>query len=331
MCALSLAGYIAAALWVRPVYSTADFLRFFGVFCLLSSLWGITVWMARRDPPSIKVIIVFAVLFRLAMLPDSFSKAAIVTCDLGGVWLLWLLAKRLGEGNAAVMAYAWNPLVIKEFAGSGKIDAVWICLTLAGMYFNSSLGPALAALVKPAGLLLTPAFVKRGGWRALIAPVLALAALAAHYGVSIEAWAGHGTFNTAMFRLIPFERTAALAIVTAVLALIAVYRYRKDDGSQQALLDHAIWITGAFLLTTPTFAPSNLTWILPFAALRWSWFWLTLSGTIFLSYHASLEFSELKALVAIQYAIPLFGWICIRGLGAKPPSNDVASRHGTAT
>ncbi len=194
---------------------------------------------------------------------------------------------------------------------------------LAGIYFNSSLGPALAALVRPAGLMLTPAFVKRGGWRALIAPVLALAALAARYGVSVDAWAGHGTFNTALFRLIPFERTAALAIVTAV--------YRKDDGSQQALLDHAIWITGAFLLTTPAFAPSYLTWILPFAALRWSRFWLTLSGTSFLSYHASLEFSELKALVAIQYAIPLFEWICMRGLGAKPPSSDVASRHGTAT
>ena len=69
---------------------------------------------------------------------------------------------------------------------------------------------------------------------------------------------------------------------------------------------------GAFLLLTPMFAPWYLTWILPFAAIRRAWFWLALSGSIFLSYHAYLEFAESLPLVILEFAIPVGFWLYSR-------------------
>jgi hypothetical protein len=412
MCAVSLGGYFAVSFWVRCERTPADFLGFFGVFVLLSSVWGITVWMARRDPPGATLIFLFAILFRLALLPAGDSrtllysreiwrclwdghswqagvnpmrvapsevkaeayggevwnniyrqveprdrpspypaaaqavfslahgikpgsvyafKGVILVFDLCGVWLVWLLARRTGAGNAPVLAYAWNPLVIKEFAGSAHIDAAWISLALAGIYFRSSLGAALAALVRPSGLLLAAAVIKRGGWKSLAAPVIALVALYAQFGSEPEAWIGRGTFNAAIFRLIPLENSGALAAVAGVLVATAFYLRRRGDESTESLTGQALWLTGAFLLASPRLTPASLTWILPFAALRWSWFWLVLSGSIFLSYHVFAGFPELKTLTAIEYGIALAGWMLLKRLCAKPQVVEAASRRESLT
>jgi hypothetical protein len=96
------------------------------------------------------------------------------------------------------------------------------------------------------------------------------------------------------------------------LAGLALYRFLKDDGTAEALITQCIWMLGAFLLLTPMFAPWYLTWMIPFAAIRRAWFWLALSGSIFLSYHAYLEFAESLPLVILEFAIPLAFWLYSR-------------------
>ena len=59
-------------------------------------------------------------------------------------------------------------------------------------------------------------------------------------------------------------------------------------------------------------APWYLTWILPFAAIRRAWFWLALSGSIFLSYHVYLHMRENLWFVALEFAIPVAVWLCAR-------------------
>src|SRR5207237_4151447 len=92
---------------------------------------------------------------------------------------------------------------------------------------------------------------------------------------------------------------------------IVVYRFRKDDGKREALIAQCVWLFGSYLLLTPMFAPWYLIWILPFAAIRRAWFWLALSGSIFLSYHAYLRFAESLPLVILEFAIPVVVWIAI--------------------
>src|ERR1044072_6726553 len=72
--------------------------------------------------------------------------------------------------------YAWHPLVIWEFAGSGHVDAIsiaFIALAFLAWQKKSDLGAgvtlACATLVKLFPVVLAPALLKR--WR--IAPVLA--------------------------------------------------------------------------------------------------------------------------------------------------------------
>ena len=58
-------------------------------------------------------------------------KAVIVGFDVVACCLMFLLLRSLGMHGGWFLAYAWNPLVLKEFANSGHLDAIAIALTLA--------------------------------------------------------------------------------------------------------------------------------------------------------------------------------------------------------
>ena len=52
------------------------------------------------------------------------------------------------------------------------------------------------------------------------------------------------------------------------------------------MLDECLLVLGGVLLLSPTRHPWYLLWILPFAAAKRSWAWLTLCGTVPLAYLA---------------------------------------------
>lgn len=252
-------------------------------------------------------------LFRLAhwIRPGSLMalKLLVLCFDLGAMALLSRF------GSFTLLAYAWNPLVVKEFAGSAHIDAALVFFLLAAVTCAKRWGSfwlTLGALVKPIALLLTPALFKREGWKALLGPVAALALIASAPTAGLRAYAAHWTFNPALFRLLPGGREAGMIAAGAVLAALVVYWFRKDDGQPEALISQCVWLFGSYLLLTPMFAPWYLTWILPFAAMRRAWFWLALSGSIFLSYHAYLLFAESLPLVILEFAIPVLVWLWMR-------------------
>jgi len=252
-------------------------------------------------------------IFRLAhgLRPGSLLalKLVVLAFDLGAMALLSRF------GTFALLAYAWNPLVIKEFAGSAHVDAALVFFLLAAVAHAGRWGSvwlSIGALVKPVALLLAPAFYKREGWKAALAPVAAVALITSTPSAGLRAYAAHWTFNPALFRLLPVSREAALIAAGAVLAGLAVYWFRKDDDKPEALIAQCVGMLGAFLLLTPMFAPWYLTWVLPFAAIRRSWFWLALSGSIFLSYHAYLQFAESLPLAIAEFAIPLGFWLYVR-------------------
>lgn len=74
-------------------------------------------------------------------LPDSTSlyqrvvamKVALTLFDLVTVWLLLRILRRVRFHVGWAILYAWSPLVLKEFANSGHLDSIAVCLTTAAV------------------------------------------------------------------------------------------------------------------------------------------------------------------------------------------------------
>lgn len=58
-------------------------------------------------------------------------KGVLLLFDLATVALVMGLLRNLRQSPARALAYAWCPLVLKEFANTGHLDAVAVCLTAA--------------------------------------------------------------------------------------------------------------------------------------------------------------------------------------------------------
>ena len=140
-------------------------------------------------------------------------KGVLLLFDAGTVLLLWALLSRFGLPVGWVLAYAWCPLVMKEFANSGHLDSIAVCLTILSVllllpererakgtatdfFHRATHGElmrqglaacvwAAATLAKLYPVLLLPVFVRwwyrRLGWRAGFPLALYVAVLVAAY------------------------------------------------------------------------------------------------------------------------------------------------------
>ena len=95
-------------------------------------------------------------------------KVAFVVCDFAIVLVLLDILRRSGQGAHWVLAYAWNPLLAIEVAGSGHIDIVGALLLLVsvaalGRRWRATAAVAfgLAVAVKFLPIVLLPLYWKR--------------------------------------------------------------------------------------------------------------------------------------------------------------------------
>ena len=61
-------------------------------------------------------------------------KLVLAVFDVTTIALVVGLLRNLGQPAERVLAYAWCPLVLKEFANSGHIDSIAVCLTTAVLW-----------------------------------------------------------------------------------------------------------------------------------------------------------------------------------------------------
>lgn len=112
-------------------------------------------------------------------------KAVMMAFDLGTLALLFQLLRAAARPAAWALAWAWNPLVIWEFANEGHIDAaacafVALALLMAARGWRGRAGAALAAaaLFKLLPIVLFPALWRRWDLRG---PLVALAMIVGAY------------------------------------------------------------------------------------------------------------------------------------------------------
>jgi alpha-1,6-mannosyltransferase len=204
-------------------------------------------------------------------------KVAFVVCDFAIVLILLDILRRSGQGAHWVLAYAWNPLLAVEVAGSGHIDIVGVLLLLVSAAALGRRWRAVAALafglavaVKLLPIVLLPLYWKRVRIRdaALAAVVVGLLYVPFfnHGRIpigSLGTYLQSFRFNDPVFAAL--EQVAAPHLVVGLAGLVgfltAIWLRSKTPAWSS---DAFAWPMAASLLCAPVVYPWYLLWLLPF-------------------------------------------------------------------
>ena len=237
----------------------------------------------------------FALVARISPTVTAF-KVWVSLHDLALVLALLAWARRRGGSAVPVIAYAWNPLVLVEYAGSGHNDPtalVWLVLALMLARERpvlSALALAIGALTKLAPLVALPFLLRRWPWRArataLVAIGLGLAwFLAETRGANsgLAAFWGAWSNNELAFHYLvraTGSHAAARGVAIALVAAVVVWALVKIPEETGA----ARFAMRGSLLLSPVVHPWYLGWALAFEPHAPSAPWLLLSLTAVLNY-----------------------------------------------
>ena len=204
-------------------------------------------------------------------------KVAFVVCEFAIIFVLLDLLRFSRLAAHLVLAFAWNPLLAIEVAGSGHIDIVGaLLLVVSGAALvrrwraTAAVGLGLAVAVKFLPIVLLPLYWKRVRIRdaALATAVVAVLYLPfLHHGHiptgSLGTYVQTFRFNGPVFAILaqvaPPPLLAGLAVL-AGLATAAMLRSVRREWSP----DEFAWPMAASLLFAPAVFPWYLLWLLPF-------------------------------------------------------------------
>lgn len=208
-----------------------------------------------------------------------------------------------GRGHPNIIFYAWNPLVVVEFAGSAHQDVLVVALFLWATFFCLTHRERLSVLFL-AGSILTkfyPLFAVPFFTRKISKRSLAWLPLFFFIGYLPYLSAGHHLFsallyyrekwrfNGFLFQLMSkhfFTETAVERILSLLILVVIWLSFRKTSD----LLRQAYWVTGALLLSAPTLFPWYLTWMVPFFCFFPNPAWILLTITSSISYYVLIEY-----------------------------------------
>ena len=204
-------------------------------------------------------------------------KVAFVLCDFAIVFVLLEILRGTHQPEHWVLAYAWNPLLAIEVAGTGHIDIVGVLLLLVSVgallrrwRSVAALAFALAIAVKLLPVVLVPLYWKRvrprdGALAALVVGLLYLPFLS-HGRLpigSLNTYVRSFRFNDPIFTLLervaPPQWIALMAVLVGFLT--AIYLRRK---ASEWSPDAFAWPMAASLLCAPVVYPWYLVWLVPF-------------------------------------------------------------------
>ena len=292
-------------------------------------------------PPAAQVV------FRLsqATFPGSVLgwKIWLILFEALAVCFVALTLRRLRRPVApGLLLMAWNPLMVKSFAGSAHFESILVA-ALALFAYLLVCGrklPAYAALGVATLSKLVPGLI------VLVLPPLLSAGLLVFMGVLLlgflpfldaglfEAWGTVSvflrdwSFNAGPHRLLEALLGVQGAFVGYLTLLAgAIWYFRKGlqrrtleeaaaAGTEQSRLaeyrlEAALWMLGLAIVLGPLVNPWYVTWLIPLASIVRSRVWLAFSGIVFLAFFVLLDGEERIGVLAWEYA--LLAWMMISG------------------
>ena len=252
-----------------------------------------------------------------------------MVCEFAIVFVLLDVLRCTGRGAHLVLAFAWNPLLAIEVAGSGHIDIVGALLLVVSAAAlmrrwraTAAVALGLAIAVKFLPIVLLPLYWKRVRIRdaALAAAVVVLLYVPfLNHGripigslrTYVQSFRFNGPVFAALDQVAPPQLLAGLAVLVG-LATATWLRSREPEWSP----DQFAWPMAASLLCAPVVFPWYLLWLLPFLMSASTLLIIVWTVSIILTY---VQW-HLRALGRPWGALP--GWImlveygCVAAAGA---------------
>lgn len=204
-------------------------------------------------------------------------KVAFVVCDLAIILVLLDVLHRKQQGAHLVLAFAWNPLLAIEVAGSGHIDIVGALLLIASLAALMRSWRAIAAFtfglavtVKFLPIVLLPLYWKRVRIRDAALGAFVIVFMYVPFlhngripigslGTYIRTFRFNGPVFAALAQVAPPQLLAAFAVLVGLVTAIWLRR-----GSSELSPGAFASPMAASLLCAPVVFPWYLLWLLPF-------------------------------------------------------------------
>src|SRR5256884_1016194 len=209
----------------------------------------------------------------------TWMKTTMVLFEALGIWAIVQLLASFGLPRQRILIYAWHPLAVWEFAGSGHLDAMiigFLALALLARHRNGEIAAGLALAsatpVKFFPVVLLPTLFNRWNWRLplVFATVIVVAylpylgvgprgALGFLFGYARERGmeSGEQFFLLSAIRRIPpgFHVPTAAFVVLAVVILggLAVWILRKQNQDANYIANALIMASLFTVLVAPHF------------------------------------------------------------------------------
>ncbi len=279
----------------------------------------------------------------------TWMKLTMVGFELITVWILMKLLASFGMPRQRILIYAWHPLAVWEFAGSGHVDPlafVFIALALLARRRNwettTGVALGLATLAKLFPIVLFPTLYKRWGWKMPLALVVTIVVGYLPYlgvgplgvigfipGYALE----QGIVNGEQFfilglvdRLLGVKLPNALFVsfAGAILLALAVWSTLKRYDDDRSYLRRSLVIGAAFMVLFAPHFPWYFAWLIlllcfvPSIAV----FYLTVAGfVLYLTwiYWEAGEVFRIKMLIFVPVFLLLAVtvWLRHRKFGAR--------------
>ena len=211
-------------------------------------------------------------------------KVAFVICEFAIVFVLLDVLRWTRQESHLVLAFAWNPLLAIEVAGSGHIDivgALLLAVSAAALVrrwrATAAVAFGLAIAVKFLPVVLLPLYWKRVRIRDAALAALVVALLYVPFldrssfnhgrmpigslGTYVQNFRFNGPVFAALAQVAPPQLLAGLAVLVGLVT--AIWLRRRRTGPELPP-DQFAWPMAACLLCAPVVFSWYLLWLLPF-------------------------------------------------------------------
>jgi hypothetical protein len=255
--------------------------------------------------------------FSLSMIVSptiTSMKTTFILFDLLTMALLFFILRERQLDPARIIIYAWNPLIIMEFAGSGHLDSAGIFFLMLALYlftkkqhWSPALSLALAFLIKFIPLLFVPfLLIRRKSINLCIFFFTALFFYLPFLDAgeklfeSLLAYSEHWVFNASFYEVLlwigisPLQSRKISLILLLLIVMVIFFHYaqKKSDEQEGSIYYVGFVVLGSFMLLTPTLHPWYLCWMVPFLVIFPNRAWIYFTGSVFLSYFVLKDYVE---------------------------------------